>query len=86
MTSATVTSGFSWFSSDHPGQRQDRIYCRFLTFFPVHYLPASGADSSIWCLMVQTGRWSPVVSVVSLVFDGADWKVESSGECGEFSV
>jgi hypothetical protein len=30
--------------------------------------------------MVQTGRWS---AVVSLVFDDADWKVESGGECSE---
>ena len=36
--------------------------------------------------MMQTGRWSPVVSVVSLVFDDADWKVESGGECSEFDV
>jgi hypothetical protein len=35
---------------------------------------------------VQTGRWSAVVSVVSLAFDGADWKVESSVYCGEFGL
>ena len=36
--------------------------------------------------MMQTGRWSPVVSVVSSMFDRADWKVECSGECGEFGL
>jgi hypothetical protein len=32
--------------------------------------------------MMQTGRWSAVVSVVSLVSYDADWKVESGGEFG----